>query len=64
MRQVVYPWFVWISRGMRRGREGMPNRKAIRLSNPAFQFGHLPYRAGLGRTTKGSVNSLTVVSKD
>ena len=60
MRQMVYPCPVWISRGMRRCRRGIPNRKAIRLWNPAWRFGHLPYRPGLGRTTKAGVNSLTV----
>ena len=64
MRQMVYPWSVWISRGMRRARGGIPNRKAIRLSNPAWRFGHLPYRPGLGRTPKASVNSLTVGVKE
>ena len=64
MRQMVYPWSVWISRGMRRCRRGIPNRKAIRLSNPAWRFGHPPYCPGLGRTTKGSVNSLTVGVKE
>ena len=64
MRQVVYPCSVWISRGMRRCRGGIPNRKAIRLYNPAWRFGHLPYRPGLGRTPKASVNSLTVGVKE
>jgi hypothetical protein len=42
----------------------MPNRKAIRLSNPAFRFGRLPYCPGLGRTTNASVKILTVGVKE
>ena len=48
MRQMVYPWSVWISRGMRRARGGIPNRKAIRLSNQAWRFGQGPRRGSHG----------------
>lgn len=55
MRQVVYPGDVWISRGMRGWTGGIPAPKAIRLSHPAWRFGHgPPADRGSGYADRGS----------